>query len=157
MYRLRELSDGSCDTVLSRIAVRVWYNVHRVMHDHLSPLLILLLIILGATNINMVAYISVATYFVFVHSLSSTAVRFVPLNKDQHPWWGHIKPVVVRAIEVSHTACKDEFRRNPRSQTDDNRNAMFQSFLSKLFKNETGWRYCRTAAMGKTGKKCLFF
>ena len=48
------------------------------MHDHLSPLLILLLIILRPTNINKVAYISIATYFVFVHSLSSTAVRFCP-------------------------------------------------------------------------------
>ena len=31
------------------------------------------------------------------------------------PAWSHIKPGE-RAIEVSHTACKDEFRRNPRSQ-----------------------------------------
>ena len=29
-------------------------------------------------------------------------------------WWGHRRPVV-RAIKVSHAACKDEFRRNPRS------------------------------------------
>ena len=72
------LSDGWCDTVLSRIAVRVWYNVRQVMHDHLSPLLILLLTILRPTNINKIAYISIATYFVFVHSLSSTAVRFCP-------------------------------------------------------------------------------
>ena len=34
-------------------------------------------------------------------------------------------PYVVRAIEVSHAACKDEFRRNPRYQTGDNGNAMF--------------------------------
>ena len=27
----------------------------------------------------------------------------------------------------------------------------------KLFKKETGLRYARTAAMGNTGKKCLFF
>ena len=74
--QVKRMSDGSCDTVLSRIAVRVWYNVHWVMNDHLSPLLILLLIILRPTNTNKVAYISIATYFVFVHSLSSTAVRF---------------------------------------------------------------------------------
>ena len=35
---------------------------------------------------------------------------------------------------------------------------MFQSYLSQLFKKETGWRYARTAAMGNTGeKKGLFF
>ena len=34
---------------------------------------------------------------------------------------------------------------------------MLQSFLSKLLKKEIGWRYSRTAAMGKTRKKCLFF
>ena len=62
MYRVR-MSDGSCDIY-----------VHRVMH--LSPFLTLLLITLRPTNINMAACISVATYFVFVHSLSSTAVRF---------------------------------------------------------------------------------
>ena len=32
---------------------------------------------------------------------------------------------------------------------------MLQSFISKLFKKETGSRYSRTAAMGKTGKKCF--
>ena len=32
-------------------------------------------------------------------------------------WWGHVKPVV-RAIEVFHAACKDEFvRRNLRSHS----------------------------------------
>ena len=45
------------------------------MRGHLSPLFILLLI-LRPTNINQVAYIFIGTYFVFVHSLSSTAVRF---------------------------------------------------------------------------------
>ena len=37
---------------------------------------------------------------------------------------------------------------------------MLQSFVSKLFKKEIGWRYSRTAPMGKTGRKknvCLFF
>ena len=84
------MSDGSCDAVLSRIAVRVWcnvhrvttiviiwYNVYRVMHDRLSPLIILLLIILRPTNIKKVAYISIATYFVFVPSLSSTDLDIV--------------------------------------------------------------------------------
>ena len=33
---------------------------------------------------------------------------------------------------------------------------MLQSFLSKLFKKEIGWRYSRTVAMGKAGKKYLF-
>ena len=42
-------------------------------------------------------------------------------------------------------------------KTDDNGNAMLQSFLSKLFKEDIGWRYSRTAAMGNTGTKCLFF
>ena len=37
-------------------------------------------------------------------------------------------------------------------QTDEFENAMFQSYLSKLFKKETGWTYDRTAAMGNTGK-----
>ena len=73
---VKRMSDGSCDTARSRIAVRVWYNVHRVMHDHASPLLIVLLIILLPTNVNKVAYISVVPYFVFVHSLSSAIVRF---------------------------------------------------------------------------------
>ena len=40
----------------------------------------------------------------------------IPLNKDKHSSWGHIKPVV-RAIEVSRAACNDEFRRNPRSHS----------------------------------------
>ena len=39
-------------------------------------------------------------------------------------------------------------------KTDGNGNAMLQSFL---LKKETGSRYSRAAAMGKTGKKCLFF
>ena len=42
-------------------------------------------------------------------------------------------------------------------KTDDNGNAMFQSYLSKQSKKETGWRYCRTAAMGNTGKKMFVF
>ena len=41
------------------------------------------------------------------------------------------------------------------SKIDDNGNAMFPSYLSKIFKEETGWRYCRTAAMGNMGKKCF--
>ena len=36
-------------------------------------------------------------------------------------------------------------------KTDNNGNAMLQSYLSKLFKKETGSRYARTAAMGNTG------
>ena len=40
-------------------------------------------------------------------------------------------------------------------KTDDNGNTMLRSFLSKLFKKETGWRYSRTVAMGKTEKKCF--
>ena len=51
--------------------------IHRVMH--LLPLM-LLLIKLRPTNVIKVAYIS--TSHMFIHSLSSTAVRFVPLNKD---------------------------------------------------------------------------
>ena len=31
---------------------------------------------------------------------------------------------------------------------------MLQSFLYKLLKKYVGWRYSRTAAVGKTGKKC---
>ena len=42
------------------------------------------------------------------------------------------------------------------TRTYDNGNAMFQSYLSKLFIKETGPRYARTAAMGNTGKKCSF-
>ena len=42
-------------------------------------------------------------------------------------------------------------------KTDDNGNAMYQSYLSKLLKKGTDWRYARTAAMGNTRKKCLFF
>ena len=36
---------------------------------------------------------------------------------------------------------------------------MFESFLSKLpgTQKQTGWRYCRTAAMGNTGKKNVCF
>ena len=35
---------------------------------------------------------------------------------------------------------------------------MFQSYLSKLFKKETGWRYARTAAMyGEHGEKMFVF
>ena len=34
---------------------------------------------------------------------------------------------------------------------------MLQSFLSKLFKKYSGWRYARTAAMGISGKKGIFF
>ena len=39
------------------------------------------------------------------------------------------------------------------------RNAMLQTFLSKLLKKQFGWRYARTAAMGKTktGIFILFF
>ena len=44
-----------------------------------------------------------------------------------------------------------------KAYTYDNGNAMFQSYLSKLFIKETGPRYARTAAMGNTGKKCSFF
>ena len=76
--------------------------------------LILLLIQLRPTKLNKVAYISTATYL-YTHWVPRMA-DFVPLNKDYHPRWGHIKPVV-RAIEVSHAACKDEFRRNPRSHS----------------------------------------
>ena len=42
-------------------------------------------------------------------------------------------------------------------KTDNNGNAMFQSYLSKLFKKETGSRYARTAAMGNTVGKSLLF
>ena len=41
-------------------------------------------------------------------------------------------------------------------KTDDKGNAMLQSFLSKLFKKEIGWRYSRTAAMEKRGEKVCF-
>ena len=40
---------------------------------------------------------------------------------------------------------------------DDNGNAVSQSFLSKLFKKETGWRYSRTAARGENGKSLFFY
>ena len=36
---------------------------------------------------------------------------FFPSRRTKHPWWGHIQPVV-RAIEASHAAWNDEFRRN---------------------------------------------
>ena len=40
--------------------------------------------------------------------------------------------------------------------TDDNGNAMLESFLSKLFKKEIGGRYSRSAAVVKTGKQVVF-
>ena len=42
-------------------------------------------------------------------------------------------------------------------ETDDKGNALFQSYLSKLFEKDIGWRYCRTAARGRTGKKMFVF
>ena len=40
----------------------------------------------------------------------------------------------------------------------DNGNAMFQSYLSKLFKKETGWRYALLyLRYGGHGKKKMFF
>ena len=61
-----------------------------------------------------VAYISTATYLYtpWVLQLSD----FVTFNDDQHPSWDRINPVV-RAIDVSHAASKDKFRRNPRSHS----------------------------------------
>ena len=53
--QVKIMSDGSCDPALISITVRLWCSVHRVMHDHLSHLLKLLLIILRPTNINKVA------------------------------------------------------------------------------------------------------
>ena len=87
----------------------VWPS-HRVMYVHLFPP-ILRSIKLRPPIVNRVAYISTATalYIHWVPQLSD----FVLLNLDKRSWWGYIKPVV-RAIEVSHAACKDYFRRNPR-------------------------------------------
>ena len=45
-----------------------------------------------------------------IHSCQS----LFPSRQTKHPWKGHIKPVA-RGIEVSHAACKDDFRRSPRS------------------------------------------
>ena len=44
-----------------------------------------------------------------VPPLSPTPVRFCPILFPSKP--------VVRAIQVSHAACKDEFRQNPRSHS----------------------------------------
>ena len=52
--------------------------IHSVMHHHLFPLHMFLIIILRPTNTNMVAYISTAT--IFVYSLSSSAFRFCCLQ-----------------------------------------------------------------------------
>ena len=91
--------------VLLRVVV---CPIHRVMHDHFLPLM-LLLIKVRQTNVNMVAYISTATYL-YSHWVLQMS-DFTPLNKDEHSWWGHIK-LVVRAIEVSTQLAKmslDEF------------------------------------------------
>ena len=37
-------------------------------------------------------------------------------SRRPNPYWGHTQPVI-RAIGVSHTACKDEFRQNLRSHS----------------------------------------
>ena len=123
--QVKSMSDGSCDTVvLSRIAVRVWHNVDRVMHDHLSPFLILMWIISRPTNIvRSRTYSYPHTSYLYAHWVPPLS-DFVPLRKDQHPLWAHIKPVV-RAIEVSYIACKYEFRRNPRSHS-------WRFFISQL-------------------------
>ena len=100
--------------LIFRVLLRVIVcPIHRVMHDYLFPLM-LLLIKLRPTNVNKVAYISHS--HIFRHSLSSTAVRFCPPRQGLDILDGHIKPVV-RTIGVSHAACKDEFRPNPRSHS----------------------------------------
>ena len=69
------------------------------------------------TNIHIrnVAYISTATYF-FTRWLPQLLDNVFLNTKDCHPWRGHVKPLLIlRAIEVSHAACKCEFRRNTRS------------------------------------------
>ena len=43
------------------------------------------------------------------------------------------------------------------TNTDANGNVMLQSFVSRPFKKQIGWRYSRIAATGKTRKYFLFF
>ena len=50
-----------------------------------------------------------------------------------HCWWGNINPVV-RAIEVSHAAWKDEFRRIPRSHS-------WRFFFFLFLETRTSWSY----------------
>ena len=59
--------------------------------------------------------------------------------------------------EVGGALSKKKKKHSPGIKTDDNGNAMFKSYLSKLFKKGTGCRYARTAAMGNTGKKKFVF
>ena len=57
-------------------------------------------------------------YNIFIHSLSSTAVRFCSPQwglTSLMKWHKTSNKVLVRAIEASHAACRDEFGRNPRS------------------------------------------
>ena len=63
---------------------------------------------LGRISADLLQHIQ-RVYRVCATPLSSTAVTFCQILFPSKP--------VVRSIEVSHAACKDEFRRNPRSHS----------------------------------------
>ena len=61
----------------------VLYNIYKYI------LYIIILYIICTWYINKAAYIPTATYS-YTHWVPQPS-DFVPLHKDQHPWWGHIK------------------------------------------------------------------
>ena len=86
-------------------------------------------------------YILVMTYICATQLLSeytagASYIRCPPHTQDARPAWGHIK-AVVRAIDT-HTACEDEFRRNP--QLTSQPAVVFQVYEHILLKSLNKYR-----------------
>ena len=107
------------------------YPSHRVMHDHLSPLPILLLIIIWRPT-NTIRWRTYPQPHIYILTGFHSCQILFPSVRTEHLSWDNMIPVV-RAIEVSHAACKDEFRRNLRPRS--------WRFLTKNNISYTLWVY----------------